>query len=192
MKDGGGPSAVTRSMRRWFIIYHQIKCRNRQIPLASVERHPHKLTIRELAEESRIPQPILYTRIQKGCLSCRNAGGASKRTNLMFADPNTVAALKTIRATPRRNGDESRQRPKAVNPPEAPVSPYYRCYQIHNVDGKRQPTFASQCAQKPGEKTNFTKTCGLSDSLPRLGRYDFLQRAKTKHSCPGATNSAFT
>ncbi len=47
-----------------------------------------------------MPQPTLYTWIQNGSLSCRIAGGASKRAKLVFADSDTVAALKTIRATP--------------------------------------------------------------------------------------------
>ena len=47
-----------------------------------------------------MPQPTLYAWIQKGRLSCRNVGGGSKRAKLVFADPDTVAALKTIRATP--------------------------------------------------------------------------------------------
>jgi biotin operon repressor len=65
-----------------------------------IERRPNEWTIRELAEEIGMPQPTLYTWIQKGRLSCRNAGGASKRAKLVFADPDTVAALKAIRATP--------------------------------------------------------------------------------------------
>ena len=65
-----------------------------------IERRPNEWTIRELAEEIGMPQPTLYTWIQKGRLSCRNAGGSSKRAKLVSADPDTVAALKAIRATP--------------------------------------------------------------------------------------------
>jgi len=67
---------------------------------SSLERRPHEWTIRELAEEIGMPQPTLYTWIQKGRLPCRNAGGGSKRAKLVSADPDTVAALKAIRATP--------------------------------------------------------------------------------------------
>ena len=67
---------------------------------SSVERRPSEWTIRDLAEEIGMPQPTLYTWIQKGRLSCRNARGASNRAKLVFADPDTVAALKAIRATP--------------------------------------------------------------------------------------------
>jgi hypothetical protein len=71
----------------------------RRRPL-SIERRPNEWTIRELAEEIGMPQPTLYTWIQKGRLSCRNAGGGSKRAKLVLADPDTISALKTIRATP--------------------------------------------------------------------------------------------
>jgi len=65
----------------------------------SLARRPNEWTIRELAEEIGMPQPTLYAWIQKGRLSCRNAG-ASKRVKLILADPDTVSALKAIRATP--------------------------------------------------------------------------------------------
>ena len=47
-----------------------------------------------------MPQPTLYTWVQKGRLSCRNIGGGSKRAKLVRADAETIAALKAIRATP--------------------------------------------------------------------------------------------
>ena len=65
----------------------------------SLERRPNEWTIRELAEEIGMPQPTLYNWVHKGRLSSRNAG-ASKRTMLVFADPDTLAALKSVRATP--------------------------------------------------------------------------------------------
>ena len=65
-----------------------------------IERRPNEWTIRELAEEIGMPQPTLYTWVQKGRLPCRSAGAGSKRAKLVLADPETVAALKTIRATP--------------------------------------------------------------------------------------------
>ncbi len=71
----------------------------RRRPL-KVERRSNEWTFRELAEEIEMPQPTLYTWVQKGRLSCRNAGGGSKRAKLVSADPDTVAALKAIRATP--------------------------------------------------------------------------------------------
>ena len=64
-----------------------------------LDRRQNEWTIRELAEEIGMPQPTLYAWIEKGRLSCRNAGG-SKRDKLVLADPQTVAALKAIRATP--------------------------------------------------------------------------------------------
>jgi hypothetical protein len=65
-----------------------------------IERLENEWTIRELAREVGMPQPTLYTRVQKGRLSCRNVGGGLKRAVLVRADPETVAALKAIRATP--------------------------------------------------------------------------------------------
>ena len=67
---------------------------------SSIERRPNEWTIRELAEELGMPQPTLYTWIQKGRLPCRDAGGASKRAKLVLAAPEMVVALKAIRATP--------------------------------------------------------------------------------------------
>jgi DNA invertase Pin-like site-specific DNA recombinase len=67
---------------------------------SKIERRPSEWTIRELAEEIGMPQPTLYAWIQKGRLSCRNADGGSQRAKLVLADPDTVSALKTIRATP--------------------------------------------------------------------------------------------
>ncbi len=65
-----------------------------------IERLENEWTIRELAQEVGMPQPTLYTWVQKGRLSCRNVGGGSKRAVLVRADPETIAALKAIRATP--------------------------------------------------------------------------------------------
>ena len=65
-----------------------------------IERLENEWTIRELAEEIGMPQPTLYTWIQKGRLSCRNVGSGSKRAVLVRADSDTIAALKAIRATP--------------------------------------------------------------------------------------------
>src|ERR1700732_3394104 len=61
---------------------------------------PNEWTIRELAEEIGMPQPTLYTWVQKGRLPCRSAGPAAMRANGARADPEPVAALKAIRAPP--------------------------------------------------------------------------------------------
>ncbi len=66
----------------------------------SIERRPHEWTIRELAEKIGMPEPTLYTWVQKGRLLCRNVGDGRKRAKLVFADPDTIATLKMIRATP--------------------------------------------------------------------------------------------
>jgi DNA invertase Pin-like site-specific DNA recombinase len=75
------------------------KIRYRRRP-PQIERRDNEWTIRELAEEIGMPQPTLYTWVQKGRLSCRNVGGGSKRAVLVRADPEAIAALKAIRATP--------------------------------------------------------------------------------------------
>ena len=81
-----------------------------------IERLENEWTIRELAEEIGMPQPTLYTWVQKGRLSCRNVGSGSKRAVLVLADPETIAALKAIRATPppwrRPAKDRKRPRPR--------------------------------------------------------------------------------
>jgi hypothetical protein len=63
------------------------------------ERRPNEWRISELAEEIGMPQSTLYAWIQKGLLSCRNAG-ESKYARFIFADPETILALKEVRATP--------------------------------------------------------------------------------------------
>ena len=65
-----------------------------------IERLENEWTIRELAQEIGMPQPTLYAWVQKGRLSCRNVGSGSKRGLLVRADPETIAELKAIRATP--------------------------------------------------------------------------------------------
>ena len=70
-------------------------------PRLRIERLENEWTIRELAEKIGMPQPTLYTWVQKGRLPCRNLGGGSKRAVLVRADPEMIEALKAIR--PRRH-----------------------------------------------------------------------------------------
>ena len=84
-----------------------------------IERLKNEWTIRELAEEIGMPQPTLYTWVQKGRLSCRNVGGGSKRAVLVRADPETIAALKAIRATPP---PWRRMPSRPANSPDAPAT----------------------------------------------------------------------
>ena len=65
-----------------------------------IERLENEWTIRELAEVIGMPQPTLYTWVQKGRLPSRNVGGGSKRAVLVRADPEEIAALKAVHATP--------------------------------------------------------------------------------------------
>jgi hypothetical protein len=70
----------------------------RRIP--QIERQPDEWTIRELAGQIGIPEPTLYNWIQKGRLRSRFVQAGSGRAKLVHADAETIAALKTIRATP--------------------------------------------------------------------------------------------
>ena len=90
-------------LRKWFII----SCSNRARRRSNIAGDRRKSSVwrtnersRELAEEIGMPQPPLYTWIQKGRLSYRNVGSGSKRAVLVRADSDTIAALKAIRATP--------------------------------------------------------------------------------------------
>jgi DNA invertase Pin-like site-specific DNA recombinase len=73
--------------------------RYRRRPL-QIERLENEWTIRELAAEIGMPEPTLYTWVQKGRLSCRNVSSASRCIVLVRADAETIAALKAIRVTP--------------------------------------------------------------------------------------------
>ena len=74
----------------------------------SIERRPNEWTIRELAEEIGMPQPTLYAWIQKGRLSCRNAGGGSKRAKLVLR-----------RSRDGRGPESDPRHPAALAPPAA-------------------------------------------------------------------------
>ncbi|WP_063621869.1 recombinase family protein [Bradyrhizobium sp. Ec3.3] len=65
-----------------------------------IERQPDEWTTRELAEQIGVPEPTLYTWIQKGRLRSRFVRAGSGRAKLVYADAETIAALKAIRARP--------------------------------------------------------------------------------------------
>jgi excisionase family DNA binding protein len=65
-----------------------------------IVRRADEWTIRELAEQIGVPEPTLYTWVQKGRLRSRFVQTGSGRTKLVYADATTIAALKEIRATP--------------------------------------------------------------------------------------------
>jgi hypothetical protein len=76
-----------------------------------------------------MPQPTLYTWVQKGRLFCRNVGCGSKRAVLVRADPETIAAFKAIRATPPpwrrlppRPADSAAAPPRSLESPPMPWS----------------------------------------------------------------------
>jgi excisionase family DNA binding protein len=63
-----------------------------------IARQPDEWTIRELAEQIGVPEPTLYTWVQKGRLRSRAVNDS--RTKLVHADAAAIAELKAIRATP--------------------------------------------------------------------------------------------
>jgi recombinase-like zinc beta ribbon protein/recombinase len=63
-----------------------------------IARQPNEWTIRELAEQIGVPEPTLYTWVQKGRLRSRIV--KASRTKLVHADAVAIAELKAIRATP--------------------------------------------------------------------------------------------
>ena len=65
-----------------------------------IERHPDEWTIRELAEHIGMPQPTLYSWVQRGRLRSRLVRTGSSSAKLVHADAETIAALRDIRATP--------------------------------------------------------------------------------------------
>lgn len=70
-------------------------------PSPKIDRQDDEWTIRELAEHLSVPQPTVYGWVQKGRLSSRLVPAAGRRpTKLVHADTDTIAALRTIRATP--------------------------------------------------------------------------------------------
>jgi len=61
---------------------------------------PEHAVIRELAEELGVPQPTLYSWVQKGRLPSRSIKAGAGSAKLITADAATIANLKTIRGTP--------------------------------------------------------------------------------------------
>ena len=67
---------------------------------AEIVRQPDEWTIRELAERIGMPEPTLYTWVQRGRLRSRVVQTGSGRAKLVHADAAEIAALQAIRATP--------------------------------------------------------------------------------------------
>ena len=65
-----------------------------------IERGVDEWTIRELAEQIGMPQPTLYSWVQRGRLRCRLVRIGGGRAKLVHADEATITSLKAIRATP--------------------------------------------------------------------------------------------
>jgi DNA invertase Pin-like site-specific DNA recombinase len=72
----------------------------RRRPRTITARQPDEWTIRELAEQIGVPQPTLYTWIQKGRLRSRLVKAGAGNAKLVTADAATIADIKAIRATP--------------------------------------------------------------------------------------------
>jgi len=65
-----------------------------------IERQANEWTIHELAEQIGLPEPTLYNWVQKGRLRSRFVEVGSDRAKLVYADAETIPALKATRATP--------------------------------------------------------------------------------------------
>jgi DNA invertase Pin-like site-specific DNA recombinase len=65
-----------------------------------IDRLPDEWTIPELAEQIGMPEATLYTWVQQGRLRSRVVQAYAGRAKLVYANTETIAALKTIRATP--------------------------------------------------------------------------------------------
>jgi hypothetical protein len=65
-----------------------------------IDRHPDEWTIRELAAGIGMPEPTLYTWVQRGRLRSRLVRTGPGMTKLVYADSKTIAALRAARAIP--------------------------------------------------------------------------------------------
>ena len=101
-KDGARPSVATPSMRKWFIISSSNR-ESKRSNIAVGRRHR--------APGERMDDPRTRRRDRnaatdplhldpEGTPILSQLGGGSKRAKLVRADPETIAALKAIRATP--------------------------------------------------------------------------------------------
>jgi hypothetical protein len=100
-RAGGQPSDVTRSSVDDATPSPQDGLdmpRNQRTPVA-LERRSNEWTIAELARHLPVPEPTLYSRVQKGRLPSRTVrvGG---RQLLLHVDEAAVAALRAVRRTP--------------------------------------------------------------------------------------------
>jgi DNA invertase Pin-like site-specific DNA recombinase len=66
-----------------------------------IQRTADEWTIRELAEIIAVPQPTLYSWVQRGRLRSRLVPTGRGHAKLVHADADTIAALKALRATPQ-------------------------------------------------------------------------------------------
>lgn len=71
-----------------------------QRPPAAVERRPDEWTIAELAQHLPVPQPTLYSWVQKRRLRSRTVRAGGRQFTLVHADEAAIATLRTVRATP--------------------------------------------------------------------------------------------
>jgi hypothetical protein len=75
----------------------QPRYRRRKPP---IDRRPDEWTIRELAAHLGMPEPTLYTWVQRGRLRSRLVRIGNGSAKLVHADAAAIAALRAIRATP--------------------------------------------------------------------------------------------
>jgi hypothetical protein len=69
-------------------------------PPVAIERRSDEWTIAELARHISVPQPTLYSWVQKGRLSSRAVRVGGRQLTLVHADEAAIAMLRAVRATP--------------------------------------------------------------------------------------------
>jgi hypothetical protein len=94
-RDTFNAPMVHHLLRRADVV--QPRYRRRKPPL---DRGPDEWTIRELAEHIGMPEPTLYTWVQRGRLRSRRTPVGAGFTKLVHADAQAIAALRAIRLTP--------------------------------------------------------------------------------------------
>jgi hypothetical protein len=65
-----------------------------------LERRPNEWTIAELARHLPVPEPTLYSWVQKGRLPSRTVRVGGRQLILLYADEQAVATLRVVRRTP--------------------------------------------------------------------------------------------
>ena len=88
--------------------------RCQRTPVA-LERRPNEWTIAELARHLPVPEPTLYSWVQKGRLPSRTVRVGGRQLTLLLADEEAVATLRAVREHPHRGAAFRRRSPPRPN-----------------------------------------------------------------------------